>query len=298
MRPMGWRAAAFRAGGAAARFLRGAGGASSPAAVPCAQPPHLGAARGARPARAFRVDQAGRGLPRPGHLPRGAGRASRAPDRAPDWHPMSGCIIRPARPGDEPGAYHVCLKTGNHGQDGEPLYRDDPDALGRIFVGPYLAFEPELSLILEDEQGICGYALGALDSRAFYARYDERSGARGCARSFPRLTGIPRTGRRSSTSHHAIIIRTTSVRSRTTRIRRTCTSTCCRARRDAGYGRRMMEQVMDTLRRRGSPGAHLGVSTLNARAQRVLPAPRISRTDPHRVGRRRVHLHGDRRSAP
>ena len=60
-----------------------------------------------------------------------------------------------------------------------------PDALGRIFVGPYLAFEPELSLILEDEEGICGYALGAFDSRAFYARYDA-SGDRFYAGNFRR----------------------------------------------------------------------------------------------------------------
>ena len=60
------------------------------------------------------------------------------------------CIIRPASPGDEPGAYHVCLRTGNHGADGEPFYRDDPDALGRVYVGPYLAFEPDFSLMLED----------------------------------------------------------------------------------------------------------------------------------------------------
>lgn len=53
---------------------------------------------------------------------------------------------------------------------------------------------------------------------------------------------------------------------RTTRIRRTCTSTCCRAQ-GRGDGRRMMEQVMDGLRRRGSPGAHLGVSMRNSRAQ-------------------------------
>src|SRR5204863_27494 len=77
-----------------------------------------------------------------------------------------------ARPGDQPGAYYVCLKTGDHGKDGEAFYREDPDALGRIFVGPYLAYEPELSLILEDKEGICGYALGAFDSRAFYARYE------------------------------------------------------------------------------------------------------------------------------
>src|SRR6185436_7596958 len=33
-----------------------------------------------------------------------------------------------------------------------------------------------------------------------------------------------------------------------------------------GYGRRMLEQVMDELRRRKSPGAHLGVSMLNTPA--------------------------------
>ena len=33
-----------------------------------------------------------------------------------------------------------------------------------------------------------------------------------------------------------------------------------------GFGRRMLEAVMDTLARRGSPGAHLGVSPSNGRA--------------------------------
>jgi hypothetical protein len=68
-------------------------------------------------------------------------------------HRANDFVIRAARPGDEVGAYHVCLKTGNYGQDGEPFYREDPDALGRIFVGPYLRFEPDLSLILEDAEG-------------------------------------------------------------------------------------------------------------------------------------------------
>ncbi len=33
-----------------------------------------------------------------------------------------------------------------------------------------------------------------------------------------------------------------------------------------GYGRRMLEQVMDKLQQRGSPGAHLGVSVPNSTA--------------------------------
>src|SRR5258708_14016980 len=97
---------------------------------------------------------------------------------------MSNFGIRRARPDDLAAAYHVCLKTGDHGRDGEPFYRDDPDALGRIFVGPYLAYEPELSLILQDAEGICGYALGAFDSRAFYARYEAEWRSDLCAR-FP-----------------------------------------------------------------------------------------------------------------
>ncbi len=88
---------------------------------------------------------------------------------------MKDCIIRPARSGDQAAAYYVCLKTGDFGKDGEPFYREDPDALGRIFVGPYLAYEPELSLILEDGQGVCGYALGAFDSRAFFQRYEKEA---------------------------------------------------------------------------------------------------------------------------
>ena len=81
-------------------------------------------------------------------------------------------IIRDYQSGDEQAAYYVCLKTGDSGKDGEPLYADDPDALGRIYVGPYLKFEPGLSLMLQDGEGVAGYALAALDSRNFYDRYD------------------------------------------------------------------------------------------------------------------------------
>ena len=147
---------------------------------------------------------------------------------------MSGSVprIRPARSGDEPDAYHVCLKTGDHGQDGEPFYQEDPDALGRIYVGPYLAFEPDLSLILEDDQGMCGYALGAFDSRAFYARYEAEWRPDLCAR-FPAPEGDPPAGLACSRRITAITTRTISVPSPTRRILPTCTSTCCRAPRVA-----------------------------------------------------------------
>lgn len=178
---------------------------------------------------------------------------------------MSECAIRPARPGDEQGAYSVCLRTGDHGQDGEPIYREDPDALGRIFVGPYLAFEPELSVILEDEEGLCGYALGAVDSRGFYRRYDTEWRPRLCAQ-FPEPQGDPAKWTRVEHVYHAYHH----------------PDSFCPEPYDAypshlhidllpraqgrGFGRRLIERNIATLRRRGSPGAHLGVSALNTRA--------------------------------
>ncbi|MGE3309739.1 MAG: GNAT family N-acetyltransferase [Limisphaerales bacterium] len=170
--------------------------------------------------------------------------------------------IRPYRPGDEPGAYHVCMKTGDHGGDGEPHFREDPDALGRIFVGPYFAYEPDLSLILEDEAGLCGYALGARDSRAFYSRYENEWRPRLCA-EFPDPPGDPATWTRvqevHSWYHHPDY---------------TCPEPydqfpshlhidLLERAQGRGYGRQMLERVMEKLRGRGSPGVHLGVSARN-----------------------------------
>lgn len=178
---------------------------------------------------------------------------------------MSDCRIRLARSGDQPGAYHVCLKTGNYGQDGEPFYRDDPDALGRIFVGPYLAFEPELSLILEDATGICGYALGAFDSRGFYARYEAEWRPKLCA-EFPAPTGDPATWTRAQQVHHWYhhpdYFCPEPYEAYPSHLH---IDLLARAQ-GRGYGRRMLEQVMDTLRRHGSPGVHLGVSMVNTPA--------------------------------
>lgn len=175
---------------------------------------------------------------------------------------MSAFRLRPARPGDEPGAYHVCMKTGDFGRDGEPFYRDDPDALGRIFVGPYLAFEPDFSLMLEDDEGICGYALGALDSKTFYARYEREWRPRLCAQ-FPPPGGEPASWSRvqlvHSWYHQPDYFMPEPYATYPSHLH---IDLLDRAQ-GQGWGRRMLEQVMDRLRERGSPGAHLGVSMAN-----------------------------------
>ena len=178
---------------------------------------------------------------------------------------MNECVIRPARSGDEPGAYYVCLKTGDHGKDGEPFYREDPDALGRIYVGPYLAFEPELSLILEDDHGICGYALGAFDSRTFYARYEAEWRPNLCTR-FPEPTGDRSQWTRVQQVYHAYHYPDYFCPEPYVRYPSHLHIDLLERARGLGYGRRMLEQVMDKLRAHRSPGAHLAVSVLNTPA--------------------------------
>jgi ribosomal protein S18 acetylase RimI-like enzyme len=175
--------------------------------------------------------------------------------------------IRLAAPDDQAAVYHVCMKTGDHGRDGESFFRDDPHALGRIFVGPYLALEPELSLVVEDEQGVCGYALAALDSRDFYARYDRQWRPKLCEQ-FPMPSGDPATWTRAQFVHSWYHQPDYFCPERYDEYPSHMHIDLLQRARGQGIGRQMMEQLMDRLSERGSPGAHLNVSALNAPALR------------------------------
>lgn len=199
---------------------------------------------------------------------------------------MSDCVIRPVRPGDQSAAYHVCLKTGDNGRDGEPFYRDDPDALGRIFVGPYLKFAPELGVILEDTHGACGYALGALDTRTFFARYEAEWRPALCAQ-FPAPTGDPAQWTRTQQIHHLYHHPDYFAPEPYADFPSHLHIDLLPRAQGRGYGRRMLERVMANLRARGSPGAHLGVSTLNLPAHGFyarLGFHEIARTGPAHDG--------------
>jgi ribosomal protein S18 acetylase RimI-like enzyme len=74
--------------------------------------------------------------------------------------------MRPYHPDDLDALYQVCLLTGDAGQDATSLF-EDPRLLGHFFAAPYGLFEPSLAFVLEDAQGVGGYILGALDTRAF-----------------------------------------------------------------------------------------------------------------------------------
>ena len=174
--------------------------------------------------------------------------------------------LRPPQAGDKAGAYAVCLKTGNFGQDGESFYRDDPEALGRVFVGPYLEYEPELARILEDDQGICGYVLAAMDSHAFYARYEAEWRPQLC-RAYPAPTGDSGAWNRVQQIHHVYHHPDYFCPEPYDQYPSHVHIDLLPRAQGRGLGRAMMAEVLGLLRQRGSPGAHLGVSLPNIPAQ-------------------------------
>ena len=175
------------------------------------------------------------------------------------------CTIRHAGLADRAGAYRVCLETGDDGGDGTARFATDPDALGRIFVGPYLAFEPELSLVLEDDAGICGYALGAFDSRRFYERYEEEWRPALIAQ-FAAPAGDPLRWTAVEQTHHTYHHPDYFCPEPYERFPSHLHIDLLPRAQGRGHGRQLMERNLATLRRLGSPGAHLGVSSRNHRA--------------------------------
>ena len=85
---------------------------------------------------------------------------------------MTGLRVQPAGLADMAGAYRVCLLTGDAGADSSGLYRD-PDLLGHVYVGPYLARGLGTQWVVVDGQGVAGYLLSADDTAAFEAWAEE-----------------------------------------------------------------------------------------------------------------------------
>lgn len=168
--------------------------------------------------------------------------------------------IEPASLHDLPGAYRTCLLTGDAGQDASRLHRD-PDLLGHVYVGPYLAQAGGTQLIVADEEGSAGYLLSADDTLAFEAwaelawwpplraRYPLRGDASPDAELVRLIHAPERTPEavaREFPAHLHIDLQERA--------------------RGVGLGRTLIERLLDDLRGRGIRGVHLGVAADNDNA--------------------------------
>jgi len=177
--------------------------------------------------------------------------------------PAPGFTIRPSRRNDLEAVYEVCLKTGDVGEDATHLYAD-PHLLGHLYAGPYVTLEPDLAFVLEDDAGVCGYVIGALDSESFYARL-ETAWFPALRERYLEPTGDPEAWTRDERLVHQMYHLSASVPPGYPSHLHIDLLPRAQGR---GNGRALMERLFAALREKGSPAVHLGTSPRNVRAER------------------------------
>ena len=178
--------------------------------------------------------------------------------------------IRPAAPEDLDDLYRICLLTGDSGQDASALYRD-ARLVGHLYAAPYAVLEPESAFVVEDREGVGGYILGAVDTLAFEARL-EAEWWPALRRAYADPAGDPNAWGldevRAYQIHHP--------RPPPARITDPYPShlhiDLLPRLQGRGVGKALIDRWLDHLRKTGSRGVHLGVSTANHRAIRFYRA--------------------------
>jgi ribosomal protein S18 acetylase RimI-like enzyme len=168
--------------------------------------------------------------------------------------------IEPARLHDLAAAYRVCLLTGDAGSDGSAIYRD-PDLLGHVYVGAYLALGRGTQLVAVDEQGVAGYLLSADDTMAF-EDWAEREWWPPLRERYPPLDDASPDARLIGLIHQPErampqVVAEYPAHLHIDLLERT---------RGSGMGRRLIEGLLDELRGRSVAGVHFGVDPHNTNA--------------------------------
>ena len=170
--------------------------------------------------------------------------------------------MRQADLADLPACYRICMLTGDLGNDATPQ-NDDPVILGHLYIGNYIVLEPELAFVIDGPNGVAGYVCGARDSRRFYARMEKEwlpqlrrrikdpgpdettwrmsDGKRRMVHDFSPY--LPSWLEADYPSHGHIDLLPEA--------------------QGHGWGRRLLEALMEKLAADGSPGLHLGVARDN-----------------------------------
>ena len=79
--------------------------------------------------------------------------------------------IRPFRSEDLEALYAISLATGHLGGDASHLYKDGK-LIGHIYSVPYALLEPQFALVIEDERGVAGFAVGTPDTEIWQQRLE------------------------------------------------------------------------------------------------------------------------------
>lgn len=161
---------------------------------------------------------------------------------------------------DLAGVYRTCLRSGDAGKDATAMYRD-PDLLGHVYAGSYIAHGRGTQLVVVDDEGVAGYLLSTDDTLAFeawcaaewwpplqarYPRLDDDSADANMIRHIHEPERTPDELAQEFPAHLHIDLDERA--------------------RGSGLGRVLIERLIAELRERGVVGLHLGVDIENPNA--------------------------------
>lgn len=199
-------------------------------------------------------------------MPNDASRAGRA-----------ALALRPYRPSDAEGLRRVCLLTAELGGDATGLYVSD-DLMPDVFATPYVEFAPDLAFVLDAGEGeeaggdagasaaerVRGYILGVADTGPFVAWYRERWVPRLAARYehvVPSRTPCEHIRHLGFTPERMLLPELASYPAH-------LHIDILPEHQRQGWGRRLMQALVEALRARGVPGLHLTLAAANVEARR------------------------------
>ncbi|SFS16072.1 Ribosomal protein S18 acetylase RimI [Microbacterium sp. cf046] len=175
--------------------------------------------------------------------------------------------IRPFRPGDETALAEICLKTADAGADATGVFDDDA-IWAEVFVLPYVHRHPDLAFVVETDDGrVAGYIVGTPDTNSFedwfHDRWWPQRGAKWAEPeaedsrqdgtliyAYSRRGGAEPYGDEYPAHLHIDLLPELQ---------------------GQGWGRRLIETLVDTLSARGVTGLHLVASSDNAGALAFYP---------------------------
>jgi ribosomal protein S18 acetylase RimI-like enzyme len=168
--------------------------------------------------------------------------------------------IEPAGLHDLAGAYRTCLLAGDAGDDATALYRD-PDLLGHVYVGPYIAQGSGTQLVVVDEHGSAGYLLSTDDTLRFEA-WAEKTWWPPLRQRYARLQDGSPDAKMTELIHQPERTPLELAHEYPAHLHIDLQERA----RGSGLGRVLIERLISELRSREVIGVHLGVDAANTNA--------------------------------
>ena len=173
--------------------------------------------------------------------------------------------IRPFRPEDEAALSSVCIRTADAGADATGILTDD-EIWPEVFLRPYLARPPDDAFVVDDEGEAVGYLVCAPDTRSFEDWFSTSWWPeRGARWARVAETGGPRAERTAGILRYAAARRAEAEPYGDAYPAHLHIDLLPQAQ-GQGWGRRLIDALIKSLRARAVPGVHLVADATNTSA--------------------------------